>query len=129
MTLKNAIFWNVAPCRSCVNRRFGGTYRLHLQGRRIRERGTSVSRWLQCASFHVLLNRPLSQPNPIGVSLGLSSGSETRHMVFTSGRRVCSLACIMIIKKSLCALNRIWLLSDKTTLDIRPLFTTPYLVS
>jgi hypothetical protein len=26
---------------------FGGTYRLHLQGRKIRERGTSVSRWLQ----------------------------------------------------------------------------------
>jgi hypothetical protein len=42
-TVKNAVFWDVAPCRSCVNRRFGGTYRLHLQGRRIRERGTSVS--------------------------------------------------------------------------------------
>jgi hypothetical protein len=28
---KNADFWDVAPCRSCVNRRFGGTYRLHLQ--------------------------------------------------------------------------------------------------
>jgi hypothetical protein len=33
----------VAPCRSCkLNRRFGGTCRLHLQGRKIRERGTSV---------------------------------------------------------------------------------------
>jgi hypothetical protein len=30
--LKNAVFWDVAPCRSCVNRRFGGMYRLHLQG-------------------------------------------------------------------------------------------------
>jgi hypothetical protein len=30
-----------------VNRRFGETYRLHLQGRNIRERGTSVSRLLQ----------------------------------------------------------------------------------
>jgi hypothetical protein len=36
--MKNAVFWDVAPCRSCVNRRFGWTYR---------ERGTSVSRWLQ----------------------------------------------------------------------------------
>jgi hypothetical protein len=34
----------VALCRFCVNRRFGGTYRLHLQGRKIRERWTSVSR-------------------------------------------------------------------------------------
>jgi hypothetical protein len=33
--------------KSWVNRRFGGTYRLNLQGRKIRERGTSVSRWLQ----------------------------------------------------------------------------------
>jgi hypothetical protein len=40
--MKNVIFWDVAPCRPCVNRRIGGTYRLHLQ-----ERGTSVSRWLQ----------------------------------------------------------------------------------
>jgi hypothetical protein len=23
--VKNAVFWDVAPCRSCVNRRFGGT--------------------------------------------------------------------------------------------------------
>jgi hypothetical protein len=30
ITMKNAVFWNVAPCRYCVNRRFGGTYRLHL---------------------------------------------------------------------------------------------------
>jgi hypothetical protein len=34
MTINNAVFWNVAPCRYFVNRRFGGTYRLHLQGRR-----------------------------------------------------------------------------------------------
>jgi hypothetical protein len=30
VTMKNAVFWDAAPCRSCVNRRFGGTYRLHL---------------------------------------------------------------------------------------------------
>jgi hypothetical protein len=44
--MKNPVFWVVAPCRSCeMNRRFGGTYRLHLQNRKIREGGTSVSRW------------------------------------------------------------------------------------
>jgi hypothetical protein len=26
MILKNAVFWDVAPCRSYVNRRFGGKY-------------------------------------------------------------------------------------------------------
>jgi hypothetical protein len=63
--MKNAVFCDVAPCRSCVNQRFGGTYRLNLQGRKIRERGNSVSRWLQteqsrtialwnCFHLHVL---------------------------------------------------------------------------
>jgi hypothetical protein len=34
--MKNAVFWDVAPYRYFVNRRFGGTYRLHLQDRKIR---------------------------------------------------------------------------------------------
>jgi hypothetical protein len=32
VTMKNAVFWDVAPCGSCMNRRFGVTYRLHHQG-------------------------------------------------------------------------------------------------
>jgi hypothetical protein len=37
--VKNAVFWVVAPCRcSELNRRFGGTYRLHLQGRKNHQR-------------------------------------------------------------------------------------------
>jgi hypothetical protein len=31
VTMKNGVFWDVAPCRSYVNQCFGGTYRLHLQ--------------------------------------------------------------------------------------------------
>jgi hypothetical protein len=45
--MKNAVLWDVAPCRPCVNLRFGGTYRLHLQCRRIRKQGTGVSSSLQ----------------------------------------------------------------------------------
>jgi hypothetical protein len=30
--MKNAVFWDVGPCSSCVNRRFGGKYRPHLHG-------------------------------------------------------------------------------------------------
>jgi hypothetical protein len=60
VTMKNAYFRDVAPCRSCVNRRFGGTHRLHLQGRKISERGTSVSRWLQIAATQDL-HGPTSQ--------------------------------------------------------------------
>jgi hypothetical protein len=41
------IIWDVTPCSPLnVNRRFGGTYRLHLQGRRIsRARNQRESRW------------------------------------------------------------------------------------
>jgi hypothetical protein len=28
VTMKNAVFWDVTPCASCKNRRFGGIYRL-----------------------------------------------------------------------------------------------------
>jgi hypothetical protein len=35
VTMKNAVFWDVAPCRYYVNRRLGGMYRLHLQGRKL----------------------------------------------------------------------------------------------
>jgi hypothetical protein len=32
--MKSTVFWNIKPCSPLiVNRRFGGTYRLHLQGR------------------------------------------------------------------------------------------------
>jgi hypothetical protein len=30
--LKDVVFWDVKPCDSSKNRRFGGTYRLHLEG-------------------------------------------------------------------------------------------------
>jgi hypothetical protein len=41
--LKSTIFWDITPRSPLkVNRRFGGTYRLHLQGRRITEQETSV---------------------------------------------------------------------------------------
>jgi hypothetical protein len=31
VTMKKAVIWNVTPCGSCNNRRFGGTQRLHHQ--------------------------------------------------------------------------------------------------
>jgi hypothetical protein len=32
VTMMNAVFWDVTPCGSCMNPRFGGTWRLHHQG-------------------------------------------------------------------------------------------------
>jgi hypothetical protein len=48
VTMTNAVFWDVAPCRYFVNWRFGGLYRLHLRGiknsRAIRSSETSVNK-------------------------------------------------------------------------------------
>jgi hypothetical protein len=60
VTMKNVVFFDVSPCISCVNRCFGGTYRIHLQGRKIRERGTSVSMRLQTA-FNIFSIRVIIQ--------------------------------------------------------------------
>jgi hypothetical protein len=45
--MNSTIFWDITPCSPLrVNRHFGGTYRLHLQGRKIsRERHQRESRW------------------------------------------------------------------------------------
>jgi hypothetical protein len=32
--MKCSIFWDIAPCSTYMRRRFGGTYHLHLQGRK-----------------------------------------------------------------------------------------------
>jgi hypothetical protein len=32
VTMKNGVFWDIKPCGSCKNRRFGGTWRLLHQG-------------------------------------------------------------------------------------------------
>jgi hypothetical protein len=47
--MKNVVFWDVAPCISYVNRRFGGTYRLRLKGKKnLRARNQRE----QVAEFH-----------------------------------------------------------------------------
>jgi hypothetical protein len=57
VTMKNAVFWGVAPCRcDRLNRRFGGSYRLYLQGRKIRERRTSVPNYYTGSSLIVALD-------------------------------------------------------------------------
>jgi hypothetical protein len=54
--LKNTIFWDITSCRPLkVNRRFGATFRLHLQGRKIsRVRNQRESRWKAELCFHAI---------------------------------------------------------------------------
>jgi hypothetical protein len=48
--MKNVVSWDVALYSSGVNRRFGGTYRLHLQGRKIRSYIGSEQSETECRS-------------------------------------------------------------------------------
>jgi hypothetical protein len=77
--MKKAVFWDVAPCRYYVNRRFGGTYRLHLQGRRkkkkIRERGTSASRCPPKRQLTQYLHGATLQKTAFSIRLLFVSGS------------------------------------------------------
>jgi hypothetical protein len=40
--MKTAIFWDIALCSPYMNRRFEGTYHLHLQGRKSAKQQTSM---------------------------------------------------------------------------------------
>jgi hypothetical protein len=41
VVMKSSIFWDITPCSTLnVNRRFGETYRLHFQGRKISRAST-----------------------------------------------------------------------------------------
>jgi hypothetical protein len=60
--MKSSIFWDITPCSPLkVNRRFGGTCRLHLQSRRIsRTRNQRESRWQARWKRHVPPKRRLT---------------------------------------------------------------------
>jgi hypothetical protein len=46
VTMMNTVFWDMMPCGSCKNRRFGGTYRLHHKDGK-NQRAKNVSSVLQ----------------------------------------------------------------------------------
>jgi hypothetical protein len=50
VTMKNGVFWDVTPCGSCKNGRFGVTWRLIIRVTRIGELGTTLPIFSQRAS-------------------------------------------------------------------------------
>jgi hypothetical protein len=53
--MKNAVFWDVTPCRSCEKRRFAGTYRPIIKVKRISELGTTVAVTFRSSLFRFTL--------------------------------------------------------------------------
>jgi hypothetical protein len=84
--MKNAVFWDVAPCSFCVNRCFGESYRLHLQSRRICKWGTNVSKIallgkpLKLSSTPTIWTEMLFSQQVMEASHLLTQ--ETRHQIY-----------------------------------------------
>jgi hypothetical protein len=97
--LKNvAIFWDAAPCIQHMNRRFGGPYNLHLQGRKSVEQETGVqmvARWRWYLppkrGYKCRLHGAISQnictttQNPIEVLSLYTCVPMTRRVIFSLG--------------------------------------------
>jgi hypothetical protein len=81
-SLKNAVFWDVGPCRWCMNRRFGGKYRLHLQDIKICERKTSVSRWSAATWSRWFLARKFFYPEDGGDTFLRNVGTSQNTAFF-----------------------------------------------
>jgi hypothetical protein len=63
VVMKSTVIWDIMPCSPLkVNRRFGGTYRLYLQGGRISQAGnqreSSACHLLSCWFLPQLILRP-----------------------------------------------------------------------
>jgi hypothetical protein len=70
--LKSTIFWDIMLCSpSSVNRSFGGTYRLHLQGRKNNLSKKSV--WTQVAS--------ISQKMVLFITTAVRTSNPTKYFV------------------------------------------------
>jgi hypothetical protein len=91
--MKNAVFWDVAPCDSCQNRLFGGTYRVQHQGDKNRRNMNNVFlrnvfRLLVAATI------PTSPILTIPMMDAIHS-SETSVLTETTRRRIAEDVCLL----------------------------------
>jgi hypothetical protein len=91
--MKNTVFRDVTPRGSCMNGRFGGTYRLHHQGDKNRRARNNVSltsnrRVFLRSVFRLLLTANVVSSTPILVTLMLEAllSSETSVLIISIRR-------------------------------------------
>jgi hypothetical protein len=100
VTMQNGVFWDVTPCGSCKNRRFGGTKRPLHQGDKNRRLGTTLAvtsnrRTLRRMVFlrsvrRLLVTASVVPSSPILVTLmkGALSSSETSVLTSATWRNI-----------------------------------------
>jgi hypothetical protein len=83
--VKDAVFWDVAPCGFIIVRRLGGTCRLNLQGRR-NNAGEEKSRWWLPDSLLVTLS-PLRMEATRSSETSVYNKPTQHHCILHSHRR------------------------------------------
>jgi hypothetical protein len=76
VTTKNVFFWDVTPCGSCKNRRFGGTERLHTRYEEILR-----------SERRLLVTANVVSSSPILVTLMMEALSTSETSVVTRATR------------------------------------------
>jgi hypothetical protein len=75
LTVKSIYFWDMTPCSPlCCARRFGGTYRLHLQGRKRWRRQVPPKRRAQLNGLHGVISQKLI----LFITTGVKTSNPTR---------------------------------------------------
>jgi hypothetical protein len=100
VTIKNVVCWDVAPCGSCKNRRFGGTCHFHFQGRRKVLDRLIVS--LARVKFFIIQN---SEPKK-------KIGIYTEHFVLNGMNnlerlRICVVCSFVFCKRDICEVQEL----------------------
>jgi hypothetical protein len=88
ITMKNGVFWDVTPCGSCKNRRFGGTQRLLHQGDKNRwtRKNTSCNQQPTHAASQ-LVAACVVPSSPIFVTLMKEAPGSSESSVLTRSTR------------------------------------------
>jgi hypothetical protein len=88
VAMENVVFWDVASCRYCVNRCFGGTYRLHLQGRRKNPRAKNQREQVATVCSHLLTLVPRLRVFSTTLNTEAIRSSETSVYTISTWRHI-----------------------------------------
>jgi hypothetical protein len=84
--MKNVVFWDVKPCGSCKNGRFGGTNHFHHHGEKNRRARTTLTLLLRSV-VRLLATANIVSSSPILVTLMMGALHSTETSVLTRTTR------------------------------------------
>jgi hypothetical protein len=104
VTMKNVIIWDVSPCDSCRNMRFGRSYRPHLQGENNQRAKITIPIAHDCSTLRRINHYMKKGSNPMGYT--------TRR----TGENACATASVVVysVTADMVAVASCWMLLNVT---------------